>query len=155
MLGTIFLLLLAGILLVAAESLVAGGFLAVLGTLCLLGGSALCYSHYGALAGTVCLVVSGGTALVVGVGCFVYALRRLAVQPMPPVQPTAQNLAACVGQAGRVLTDLDPTGFVELDGKRLQARSESSEIHIPVGAPVEVIGLDSAFLVVRPQAQEA
>ncbi len=155
MLGTIFLLLLAGILLVAAEAFVAGGFLAVLGTLCLLGGSALCYSQYGALAGTICLVVSGGAALGIGIGCFVYALRRLAVQPMPPVQPTAHSLAPCVGQAGRVLTDLDPTGFVELDGKRLQARSESSEIHIPVGAQVEVIGLDSAFLVVRPHPEQA
>ncbi len=91
----------------------------------------------------------------VGIGSLGYAMRRLAVQPMPPIQPTATSLAACVGRTGLVLTDLDPTGFVDLEGKRLQARSESSEIHIPVGARIEVIGLDSAFLVVRPQPEPA
>jgi membrane-bound ClpP family serine protease len=61
---------------------------------------------------------------------------------VPPIVP---------GQAGRALSELRPSGEIELDGgARLEAKSEHGIIR--AGSRVSVVGLIDGCVVVRPQA---
>ena len=57
------------------------------------------------------------------------------------------RLKAYLDREGVALTDLKPAGFIEVDGKRLDAMSEGD--YIDKGAKVKVIELRSTALVVR------
>ncbi|MFM7107718.1 MAG: NfeD family protein [Planctomycetaceae bacterium] len=81
------------------------------------------------------------------------------VLPPPPaadeVRPGAarrRRLEALVGRRGRAAGELVPWGTVEIDGMACEAVSETGPI--AAGAAVEVVGLDTAAVVVRPVAGE-
>jgi membrane-bound ClpP family serine protease len=52
-----------------------------------------------------------------------------------------------VGQVGRALTDLRPSGTVEIDGNPVDAMTD--EGFLPAGIPVRAIGIKQAQLLVR------
>lgn len=52
-----------------------------------------------------------------------------------------------VGKRGLVLTDLKPAGYVLIDDKKLQARSESG--YLVAGSDIEVTGGDEDTLIVK------
>ncbi|MCP1727766.1 membrane protein implicated in regulation of membrane protease activity [Natronospira proteinivora] len=56
---------------------------------------------------------------------------------------------ALVGLTGKVRTELDPQGLVEVAGERWQAR-KAGEQAIPAGARVRVIAAHGMVLTVRP-----
>ena len=151
---SIVLLLLMGLLLLLVEAFVPGGILGAIGAILIVASAVICYMHYGAAAGTIYLACSLTLALTVGLWAFFTISRRLAISPPEPTGPAGPDLEAWVGTAGRVVKALDPTGFVEIEGKRLQARTQSSEQSIPEGQLVVVTGVDSTFLVVGPWTTE-
>jgi membrane-bound serine protease (ClpP class) len=57
-----------------------------------------------------------------------------------------------IGKKGIVDTDLKPSGHIIVDGKRLQARSQSG--YITKGSEVVVIGGQEASLIVKPVTKE-
>jgi hypothetical protein len=61
------------------------------------------------------------------------------------------NLVALVGVEGRVQTPLRPTGFIEIKGRRLEARAQDG--FVPEGATVLVVQIQSGQLVVRTIAE--
>lgn len=63
----------------------------------------------------------------------------------------SQELLNLVGREGIAATQIMPSGFVELDGKKWDAKVE--EGYIQKGTPVKVEKLDSIFLVVIPLAK--
>jgi len=56
-----------------------------------------------------------------------------------------------VGKTGRVLHDLRPVGYAEVDGQRVEAVSESDFVR--KGQEVKVIRLDGTRVVVRPTTE--
>jgi membrane-bound serine protease (ClpP class) len=77
--------------------------------------------------------------------------RRVFLEPPSPedieVSHSAQRLDHLVGQLGRALTPLRPSGLVDFDGRRLDALSEDGLI--PPGALVQAVRTRSGQLVVR------
>jgi len=53
-----------------------------------------------------------------------------------------------------VIKDLNPTGYVEIEGERHMARSVFTQIQIPRDARVVVTEIDGSYLVVRPENAE-
>jgi membrane-bound ClpP family serine protease len=81
------------------------------------------------------------------------------VLPPPPgdddVRPLAarrRHLEALVGRRGRAGGELVPWGTVEIEGTTCEARSEAGPV--AAGATVEVVGVETAALVVRPVAAD-
>lgn len=83
--------------------------------------------------------------------------RWLLLSPPAPeevaAEPTAGRLEHLVGQFGRALTPLRPSGLVDFDGRRLDGLSE--EGLIPRGALVRAVQIRGGQLIVRPAAGEA
>jgi membrane-bound ClpP family serine protease len=61
---------------------------------------------------------------------------------------SSQRLEHLVGQLGRALTPLRPSGMVDFDGRRLDGLSE--EGLIPAGALIRAVRVRSGQLIVRP-----
>jgi membrane-bound ClpP family serine protease len=143
----------AAVILVAAEIVVPGGVLGVAGGLCLLGGVIASYFHWGAVGGS----VATGIALVIG--CltiyleFVWLPKSriarkffMAETMTARTQPEIADRGAVVGREGVTVTTLSPSGYVELDGRRYEAFSQSG--HLVAGARVKVQELDNFRLLV-------
>jgi membrane-bound ClpP family serine protease len=77
--------------------------------------------------------------------------NRVMLQPPAPeevgVSHSGQRLDHLIGQYGRALTPLRPSGLVDFDGRRLDALSE--EGLIPPGALIVAIRVRSGQLIVR------
>jgi membrane-bound serine protease (ClpP class) len=149
MLVTIITLFAAGLLLIVAEAILPGGVAGVLGSVLIVIGAILCFREYGTAMGLLYLGVGVPTALVVGFGAFHLLMKKMALTP-PEATASSRATAALVGSRGVVIVDLDPTGVVRIDGKRRQARSESSVESVPMGTEVEVVRADGGCLIVRP-----
>lgn len=63
-------------------------------------------------------------------------------------EPTGPRLEHLIGQFGRTLTPLRPSGAVDFEGRRLDGLSE--EGLIPSGTLVRAVGIRNGQLVVRP-----
>lgn len=61
---------------------------------------------------------------------------------------SSQRLDHLVGQVGRALTPLRPSGMVDFDGRRLDGQSE--EGLIPSGALIQAVRVRGGRLIVRP-----
>lgn len=151
MLVPIISLLLLGLLLLFAEAILPGGIVGFFGTIAIIASAVVCFNEYGPVTGTIYLISSMVIAAVVGFGAFFYFSKRMALEP-PESNAANATPDSRLGKIARTVKPLSPTGVVELEGKRFQAHSESSEIAIPAGADVTIIGIDSTFLVVREKA---
>lgn len=83
--------------------------------------------------------------------------KRIFLRPPVPeeieVSHSAQRLDHLVGQLGRALTPLRPSGMVDFDGRRLDGVSE--EGLIPSGALVQAVRVRSGRLIVRTATDPA
>lgn len=68
-------------------------------------------------------------------------------------EPAGPRLAHLVGQYGRTLTPLRPSGLVDFEGRRLDALSE--EGLIPSGALVRAVQIRAGQVIVRPATAPA
>jgi membrane-bound ClpP family serine protease len=77
--------------------------------------------------------------------------KRVFLRPPAPeeieVSHSAQRLDHLIGQLGRALTPLRPSGMVDFDGRRLDALSEDGLI--PSGALIQAVRVRSGQVIVR------
>jgi membrane-bound ClpP family serine protease len=149
----VFSFFIAAVVLVAAEIVVPGGVLGVAGGICLLGGVISAYVHWGMVGGS----VATGIALLVGAVTiyleFVWLPKSrlarkffMAETVAGRSQPEIAERAAVVGREAVAVTTLSPSGYVELDGRRYEAFSQSG--HAVAGVRVKVQEVDNFRLLV-------
>lgn len=150
---TVVLLFVAGMLLVAVEVLVPGAILGILGGFCLLGGVIAAFVQLGSTGG----LIASGAALAIGVVTIylefvVLPKTRLAKKfsmtetVSSRSQPEVADKAAVVGREAVAVTTLAPSGYVELEGRRYEAFSQSGLA--AAGARLRVVDVDTFRLVV-------
>ena len=78
--------------------------------------------------------------------------KRIFLKPPAPEEFEASNPAKrldhLIGQFGRALTPLRPSGLVDFEGRRIDAASEGELI--PSGALIQAVQIRSGRLIVRP-----
>ena len=137
-----------------------GGVLGFLSVLAIGAAIATAFVEQGAGFGLAVLGVAFvAVPTVLGVAFRVFPETPLGRRVLPPppasddVRPGAQRrriLEAFVGRRGRTSGELVPWGAVEIDGVACEAVSDIGPV--PAGALVEVVGIESAAVVVRPVA---
>lgn len=151
------LLLGFGLLFLMAEVFVpSGGMLGILAVGCLALSLWQAFQHSADLglkflaADFVLLPVAAGVALYLWPKTPL--AKRIFLKPPEPeeiaVSHAALRLDHLLGQYGRALTPLRPSGAVEFDGRRLDGLAE--EGLIPAGSLVEAVRVRSGQVVVRP-----
>jgi membrane-bound ClpP family serine protease len=151
-----FLILVLGVILIAAEDLLpTGGVLGVLAGGCLLWFVYIGFSQSTSLGirylvaemVTVPLVYMTSSFLIDKTG-----LRRL-VSLQPPefdevdIRQEGPDLGRLIGLRGRAVTTLRPSGMVDFEGRRIDGMSEAGLI--PSGAEVLAVQVRSGRLIVR------
>ncbi|HYD84913.1 MAG TPA: NfeD family protein [Opitutus sp.] len=150
---TIVLLFALGIVLLTLEVVVPGGVLGVIGGLLMLGGCVLAFNEFG--------VEGGGLATVVALACLALGLyvefrllprtrfgKKLFLSNSVDArsQPLPADATAVVGKTAEALTTMAPSGYVAIDGRRYEARSQAGLI--AKGTTVRVVGVDNFHLIV-------
>ncbi len=153
-LAVIVLLLFLGLLLIVIEAVLPGGIVGFFGVATIVGSAVLCFSKYGTIWGSVYLALCMISGITVGISAFLLVAKRLSLAP-PEAAKGEGEPDERIGATGRVVKTLNPTGYIEIDGRRLLARSRSSEISIGEGDDVVVRSLDSTYLVVEPNAEQS
>jgi membrane-bound serine protease (ClpP class) len=142
-----------GLLLLAAEIIVPGGVLGVAGGLMLVAGVVVAFVSHGETAGIAAL----GVALVAGIAMLVvefFFLPKSRLAKALSMSTTvagrshefAQNPEALVGQTAVAETQLVPSGYVTVAGKRFEAFSRDGVVE--AGAQLRVVGVDNFRLTV-------
>jgi len=145
-------LFLAGLLLIAAEVLIPGGVIGILGVLLLAGGVYSAYAEYGStglLWGSVVAIVLVGAVLAVElvalpktkIGRHLFLSRSVQGRQTGPAAEDSD-----IGKTCQTVTPLAPTGFILLDGRKLEAASRSG--FIDKNEPVKIVGKESFRLIV-------
>lgn len=148
--NAIAILFIAGVILVGFEVVVPGGVLGVLGGIALFGGVAVSFYDYGLSGGVIAFF---GALGLVGVVLWVefFLLPKTALGRRMFLQtaitgtsgPTVENV---VGQSGKTITALAPSGYVQIGGKQYEAFSRAG--FVEAGAAVKVIDADNFRLIV-------
>ncbi len=148
----ILVLFAAGVILIAAEVVVPGGILGIIGSLFMLAGVVVAFDRYG---------FSGG-ALATAAGLFIACVALYFEFVMLPKSRIARALSmtatvdgrsqpavadrSLIGRRAVAVTTLAPSGVIECDGRRYEAFARSG--HVPAGAAVDVIDLDTFRVIV-------
>lgn len=151
-----FVFLVIGLLLLVMEVFIpSGGLIGLCSVICL----ALClwyaFSYSAGLGLTFMLIDLVALPLTVALAFSLWSRtplgRKFFLKPPEPeeiaVSHTDQHLESLVGQLGRALTPLRPSGHVEIGDRRLDALAE--EGFVPEGSPIRVLRIKSGQLVVR------
>lgn len=147
----ILILTLVGFLLLAVEVFVPGLVLGMLGGLCLLAAVGVSYASFGLLVGT--LTFAGVAAVTLGgfIG-WMYTFphtaigRRIMLHKSLPSGESAST-ASLLGQEGRALTPLRPSGTAVFQGRKVDVSSEND--FVPAGETVIVVREEGQRVVVR------
>ncbi len=153
----LILLFTVGILLLAAEVIVPGGILGLVGGVLLFTGCIVAFVSHGlgyGLAAVAITVLAG--SLVFFVQFKVLPKTRFGRRFF--LDHTISGTAAgdknewrdLIGKTAKSVTILSPSGYVEIDGKRYDASSESGQI--PAGIILEVISANEFQITVRIQS---
>lgn len=143
-----------GLLMLTVEVFVPGAVIGVLGALSLLAGVAVAFAEHGVTGGLLALLVAIAAGLAVfyvevkllprtALGRRMFLRKSIDGASQPPIAETA---AAVVGRDALARTALAPSGVVEIDGRRYEARCESG--FVAEGATVRVRRVESFHLVV-------
>ena len=138
-----------GLVLVFLEFFVPGGILAVLGSLCLVGSliwTALSFSMLTVLVYFVIALV----AFVFTVRFALYKVKQKHISLESDFEGSTANVfdASLINEAGVVLSDLKPSGFIKVNNQRVQAVSECG--FIKKGKKITVTNGKSSYLIVKP-----
>jgi membrane-bound ClpP family serine protease len=150
--NTIILLLAIGVVLFFFEIVVPGAILGTLGGLAMLGGIIVAFIEFGPTGGVATTFISIAILAIVlyielrilpntrlGKRMFLHAAVDAGSQP-----PVADF--SIVGKTGEAATVLAPSGFVIVDGRRLEAFSQSG--YIELGTTVRVDAVDNFRVIV-------
>ena len=149
----ILLLAVSGILLLAAEVFVPGGILGALGSLCLLAGVVLVYMEGGWLAALGALALSFILAMV-AFYAEIKILERTKLGRSGILSASLQGSATApqaaadiVGKCGEVMTPMNPTGMVRVEGALYEAASIDGSLG--KGEQFVIVGQDNFRLLVK------
>ena len=148
---SILLLFAVGLLLLGFEVIVPGGILGAIGGLAILAGCVIAFGELGITGGGLAVL-----AAVLLVGLLLYVEfrilpktamgRRLFLKSKVTGTTHAVREEDLGGKSGETATDLGPTGYVMIEGKRYEAFSRSG--FLDAGAKVKVVGMDNFRLIV-------
>ncbi len=151
---TIVALFVAGLVLLGFEVVVPGAILGILAGVCFLAGVGVAFAEHGYAGGL--LALSASLFAVGGLMYFEFRIlprtkigRRMFLEKavdgtsQPPV---ASQAAAVVGREAVAVTALGPTGLVQVDGRRYEARCDSG--FAAEGARLKVVRVETFQLVV-------
>lgn len=147
-----FILLVSGLLFVGAEVFVPGGVLGAFGAVALLAAIAtgfFAFPGYGAWI-ALSIVILVGVSFYLWVKLFPRSRlgKRMTVSnDLSGFKGTQTGLDSLVGLEGEALSDLRPSGFAQIGGKRIDVISEGRMLGR--GTRVRVIAVDSNRVVVR------
>lgn len=149
---TAIALLVIGFLLVGVEVAILPGFglPGLLGVASLAGGSFYLWQAAGPLIGTLGILASLGASVALAIGFARSRTGRSLVleDEVGGVAAPAEALGGCVGQIGRVVSALRPSGVVSVDGDRFDAILQDGSWLEP-GAAVLVVGQEHGQLLVN------
>ena len=135
-----------------------GGLLAVLCVTCAIASIVLGFIHDPTLGMSLLALYSIAAPFMVVFGLRMAAKSRLGRRMVLSAEDPARTAAGlsegnpalpAVGSAGEAITPLRPSGFIRIDGKRLDASAEGDLID--AGTPIEVISNRGGQLRVRPR----
>jgi|APLak6261676563_1056112.scaffolds.fasta_scaffold02327_2 membrane-bound ClpP family serine protease len=149
----IIILFLAGILLLAIEVFVPGMIVGIIGGLSILAGVVTAFNLYGTGGGLIALLCGG---LLLGVTLYLEFVvlpktklaKALSMQTTVEgtSQPAVADLSTVLNQQGETITPLSPSGYINVQGRRYEAFSQSG--YLAKGVTVRVTGLDNFRLIV-------
>ena len=150
--NAITLLFTAGIILLAFEVFVPGAILGIIGAVALFAGVVIAFVTYGVGGG---LAAAAIAVALIGLMLFIEFVvlprtalgRRMFLEAaITANSQEAPNESELVGRAGRALTPLVPSGFVEADGRRYDAFSRSGPL--AKGDALRVVAVESFRVIV-------
>lgn len=148
----ILALIIAGLVLIAAEVFLPGLILGTIGFLCLAASVALVFVSYGTVAGIVATFIVSILTLV-GFILWLYVFPRTFIgRRVMLLTPKAEDSAAAknqslVGLEGEALTPLRPSGTARIDGRRVDVSAVGD--FLEEGAKLEVVSADGLRVAVR------
>jgi len=148
----IFLLILAGILLILLEFLVVPGVtIAGIGGFLFMGGAVyLAFENFDTTTGLIVL----GTVLVIMIISLVFALRARTWKKIALKTDIDSKVSEIkesgfkVGDQGKALTRLNPMGSVLINGEKIEGHSQGSLI--VEKTLIEVVRVENTYVVVKP-----
>lgn len=151
---TVITLLVVGLLLLGFEVIVPGAVLGIAAIIALLSGVVVAWMEHGSAGGLFALAVAlfGGFALLyiefrvlprTRIGRRMFLEKAIDGASQPPI---AACEADVVGREAVAITALGPTGIVQVDGRRYEARCDSG--FAEAGARLRVVRVETFQLVV-------
>lgn len=148
--ATVVTLLLAGVALLALETVLPGLVAGSVGLLCLLAGIIFAYANLGPAAGHTTLVIVAAI-LVVGTILWFRFFPRSRFGRRFVSQGTSGNIGTeqpeLLHLQGTALSNLRPSGLALIDGRRIDVVSEGAMI--TAGSPIRVVAVEGFRVVVR------
>lgn len=150
---TAFIVLLAGLILIYAEFYLPGGIMGVTGAIAML----LAVVFFAQSSPSVIYVLLFVVLSLAGlIGVIKLAMKQISSRHSGGVYldsdqegyTASSHNQDLVGHRGTVLSEMRPSGYISVDGKRLQAVSRAGLLE--KGTEVEVIGGEGAHLIVKP-----
>lgn len=149
----IVLLLVVGVLLLAAEVILPGGIVGALGGLMMIVGCVVAFTRLGPGGGSVTVLAALAlTAIVLYVEFRIvpktrFGRRAFLDRAITGVSaPATEDLEALIGKSAEAVTTLAPSGYVLVEGKRHEAFCRSGLAE--KGVRLEVIGSENLRLIV-------
>jgi membrane-bound ClpP family serine protease len=149
----VVVLFLAGILLLAIEVFVPGMIVGIIGGFSILAGVITAFSLYGSSGGLIALACGG---ILLGITLYIEFVvlpksklaKKISMQATVEgtSQPAVADLSAVFNQQGETVTPLAPSGYINVQGRRYEAFSQSG--YLAKGVSVRVTGLDNFRLIV-------
>jgi membrane-bound serine protease (ClpP class) len=147
----IIVLVVVGLLMIAADVFVPGLVLGTLGGLCLIGAVVLCYAAYGALGGSAAFAA----LVLLSVSGFFLWLRLFPHTPLGKKMMLNRALLShnslktpdLIGATGESVTPLRPAGTAVIQGRRMDVVAEAGLIES--GRKIFVVAQEGIRIVVR------
>lgn len=147
---TVIILLVAGAALLLLETILPGLIAGTVGFICLVAGVAVSYSEFGVRGGNLVLAF---TLIGLIVGTLLYfryfpdsRAARLFVSQRAIGNVDAEQ-TDLLGQTGKALTTLRPSGTAVINGRRVDVVTEGGLVE--AGTPVKVVAIEGMRTVVR------
>ena len=147
---TVLILLLAGAVLLALETVLQGLIAGIIGLICLIAGVVVSYSEFGARGGNLVLALTI-VGLMIGWVLYLKYFPDSRAAKLFVSQRTIGNVdaeqTALLHQTGKALTILRPSGTALINGRRVDVVTEGGLIE--AGTPVKVVAIEGLRTVVR------
>lgn len=148
----IVLLFLGGVILIGSEVFLPGGIIGAIGGAMMIGGIAISYTDYGALGAFLATVIAI-TLVVIALVIEFKVLPKTAIGKRLFMSASVQSSTTyssadndMIGKTCQTVTALAPTGFVLLEGRKLEAASRSG--FIEKNEEVKITGKDNFRIIV-------